>query len=132
MPRKALEIVRLHRRHPSAVEGELINRGFRWRDVGSKRFTWGDLIAIIDTMAWDSPIRRVVEPEWWQFGNPLYALLADIRDFSAVTAVKTPAPKGFGKKHLPDPVPRPGDNEGKKVHTATPVSFEQLDAEINW
>lgn len=83
-------------------------------------------------MAWDSPIRRAVEPEWWQFGDPNYALLADIRDFVGVIAVKTPAPKGFGKKHLPDPVPRPGDNEGKKVHTAEPVSFEQLDQEINW
>jgi len=48
---------------------------------------------VIDTLSWDSPIRKAVEPEWWQFGNPDYALLADIRDFLGVIAVKTPAPE---------------------------------------
>lgn len=91
-------------------------------------------MAVIDTLSWDSPIRKAVEPEWWQFGNPDYALLADIRDFLGVIAVKTPAPQKMSKKDLPDPIPRPGDkpNAKKKVYTAEPVSFEQLDRELNW
>lgn len=132
-PLKVIEIIRLHREYPSAVEAELINRGFRWRDVGTKRFTWGDLVAVIESISWDSPIRRAMDPEFFHFGNPEYALLADIRDFLGVIAVKTPTPKGMSKKHLPEPVPRPGDeSKNKKVYKAEPVSFAQLDQEINW
>lgn len=89
---------------------------------------------MIDTLAWDSPIRRAVEPDWWQFGDPNYSLLADIRDFLGVIAVKTPAPPKMKRKDLPEPVPRPGDEKktGKKVHAPEPVSFAQLDAELNW
>lgn len=90
-------------------------------------------MAVIETMPWDSPIRRVVEPEWWQYGDPNYALLADIRDFLGVVAVKTPTPKGMNKKHFPEPVPRPGaGDKNRKVHKAEAVSFAQLDSEINW
>lgn len=135
-PRKVFRLLSLRRKHREQVDFRLIEFGTRWRHVGvDPEWSWVDVLAIFDqaTLPYDHALLKVVDPEWWQFGDPNYSLLADIRDFSGVTAVKTTTPPRMTKKHFPPPVPRPGD-EGKtrKVHKAPAVSFEQLDAEINW
>lgn len=131
------QLARLRRTHRNQVDFRLIEFGGRWRNIGvDPDWSWVDVLAIFDqsTLPHDHALLKVIDPEWWQFGDPLYALLADVRDFSAVTAIKTPTPPKMKRKDLPEPIPRPGDEKksGKKVHTAVPVSFEQLDAEINW
>lgn len=76
---KIIGLLEAHEKHPEGVEASLIERGLRWRDVGSRRFTWEDAHAVISTLPWDSPLARQ-SVEGWEWGNPIHQLLAIIAE----------------------------------------------------
>ena len=76
---KILGLLEAHENHPEGFEASLIERGLRWRDVGSSRFTWEDAHAVIATLPWDSPLTRQAV-EGWEWGNPIHQLLALIAE----------------------------------------------------
>ena len=71
-------LIDLHDEHPSAFEATLITFGLRWRHAGTPDLLWSDLIALVDHLPWDAPLRRA-QPDW-QWGDPKYELLVTITE----------------------------------------------------
>lgn len=88
----------------------MIERGLRLRDLGSDRFRWSDLRAIVTHLPVESALIRVKEPERsrWGISEYLLAIIAD--SLRWLVWAKTPDAKR--KRNRPKPIPRPGD-EGK-------------------
>lgn len=106
--------------YPIAVEGELISRGLRIRDLGSERCTWSDLRAILYTAPPGSVIASCLGTPW---GTSDY-MLANVVDLLNAANWQ----RG-GDKHKPRPKPvkRPGENDDSvRVFGADPIAPESF------
>nr|DAQ26947.1 MAG TPA: protein of unknown function (DUF5361) [Caudoviricetes sp.] len=107
--------------HHVAVEGELIRRGLRIRDLGSERFTWSDLKAVIYTADPGSHLAAVLGAPW---GVADY-MMANVIDLLNAGNWQRGGNKNSPK---PKPVPRPGDkDESVKRFGADPIAPEAFD-----
>lgn len=98
-PGKVQGLVEAHDEHPEGFEAALIERGLRWRDVGTPDFTWGDCWAVISTLPWDSPLNRQSNPEWvWD--GPYTERLTILTEAAQHTSAKTPNWTKRQKRHL--------------------------------
>lgn len=123
---KITGLIALHAQHPAEVEATLIDKGLRWRDVGSVDFNWADAYAVLSTAAWDSPIARTRKD--WQWGNPLYELLVTIIEQTYNANVLVGNWSGAKQSNLLH-IPRPGeiDKHVTKL-TGTPESVDDINA----
>lgn len=99
-------LLALHDEHTEAVERDLIALGLRWRDVGSKRFTWADLRSIVHASQPGSAMYRAMTPESAGWSHSDY-LMADLYDAVAWNTFVTARVTG-SKSKKPKPYPRPG------------------------
>lgn len=88
--------------HHMAVEGELVRRGLRLRDVGSDRCTWSDLRAVIYTADPGSCLAAVLGAPW----SATEYLLANVADLLNAGNWQRGGDKSVRR---PKPMPRPGD-----------------------
>lgn len=80
--------------------------------MGSARFTWGDLFAVIRQSSRDTALFRSVNPETHEWGL-LELLVAEGTDAARVANWQ----RGNGKKSdYPKPIPRPGVKQ-PETHT---------------
>ena len=102
--------------HHMAVEGELIRRGLRLRDVGSDRCTWSDLRAMIYTAEPGSYLAAVLGAPW----AATEYMLANVVDLLNAGNWQR---GGDRRVRKPKPMPRPGDNnEAIQKFGADPVA----------
>ena len=107
--------------HYVAVEGELIRRGLRLRDLGSERFTWSDLKAIIYTADPGSHLAAALGAPW---------SVTDYMVANAVDLLNAGNWQRSGNKNAPKPKPiaRPGEkDESVKRFGADPIAPEAFD-----
>lgn len=107
--------------HYAAVEGELIRRGLRVRDLGSERFTWSDLKAVIYTADPGSHLAAVLGAPW---------AVADYMMANVVDLLNAGNWQRGGNKNSPKPKPikRPGEDEtGVKRFGADPIAPEAFE-----
>lgn len=107
--------------HGIAVEGELIRRGLRLRDLGSDRFTWSDLKAIIYTAEPGSVLAAALGAPW---GVAEY-MAANIIDLLNAGNWQRGGDRNAAR---PKAYPRPGEkDESVKVFGSEPIAPEQFD-----
>lgn len=108
--------------HRMAVEGELIRRGLRLRDVGSDCCTWSDLRAVIYTADPGSHLAAVLGVPW----AATEYLLANVVDLLNAGNWQRGGDKNARR---PKPMPRPGDNDKEArrfgADPIAPVDFEE-------
>lgn len=83
------------------------------RDLGSERFTWSDLRAILTNLPNDSAYWRKREPERSRWGVAEYMLAMIADSLRWLVWAKTEDAKRNRKR--PSPIPRPGDDQKKKA-----------------
>lgn len=107
--------------HYVAVEGELIRRGLRVRDLGSERFTWSDLKAVIYTADPGSHLAATLGAPW---GVNDY-MMANVVDLLSAGNWQRGGNKNAPK---PKPIARPGEkDDGVKRFGADPIAPEAFD-----
>lgn len=107
--------------HHMAVEGELIRRGLRLRDVGSDRCTWSDLRAIIYTADPGSYLAAVLGAPW----AATEYMLANVVDLLNAGNWQR---GGDRSARRPKPMPRPGDSdELAQKFGADPIAPEDFE-----
>lgn len=107
--------------HHMAVEGELIRRGLRLRDVGSDRCTWSDLRAMLYTADPGSYLAAVLGAPW----AATEYMLANVVDLLNAGNWQRGGNKSARK---PKPMPRPGDSSGStQVFGSDPVAPEDFE-----
>lgn len=107
--------------HHVAVEGELIRRGLRLRDVGSDRCTWSDLRAVIYTAKPGSYLAAVLGVPW-DASNYMLANVVDLLNAGNW--------QRGGDKNKPRPklVKRPGENDDSaQVFGSDPIAPEDFE-----
>ena len=111
----------------------MIERGLRWRDVGTRSFTWGDCWALISTLPYDAPLHRAENPQEWFWYNPMNDVLVGIFDaLGAIGATQARRPK-IKKTEIPKPTMRPWD-KSKDVEKlgSTPRPIADLNVLLGW
>jgi len=79
----------------------------RLRDLGSERFTWGDLLAIVRNRRPDSALGRALDPTDWYWHSVDAMLLSGIYD--TVRWLQWAQSKdGQKNRNRPEPLRRPG------------------------
>lgn len=107
--------------HHMAVEGELIRRGLRLRDVGSDRCTWSDLRAVVYTADPGSYLAAVLGVPW---GTSDY-MLANVVDLLNAGNWQRGGDKSRPK---PKSVQRPGEkDDSTQVFGADPIAPEDFE-----
>lgn len=107
--------------HHIAVEGELIHRGLRLRDVGSDRCTWSDLKAMIYTANPGSYLAAALGVPW---GTSDY-MLANVVDLLNAGNWQRGGDKN---KPRPKPVKRPGEkDDSAQVFGSDPIAPEDFE-----
>ena len=107
--------------HYVAVEGELICRGLRIRDLGSERFTWSDLRAIIYTANPGSQLAAVLGAPW----GVVEYMMANVVDLLSAGNWQRGGDKNASR---PRPIARPGEkDESVKRFGADPIAPEAFD-----
>lgn len=81
--------------------------------MGSDGFTWGDCVALVETLAWNDPLFRAANPDEWIWHDPARDPLVTILDLLMQINAKTPLPNKNMRGRLPNPVKRPWDVKGK-------------------
>lgn len=108
-PPKILELFRIHQQHQTAFEASLILRGLRWRDVGSRDFTWDDLWALVDNLSYGDPLMRAINGKDWWWYHPAVDHLVGIYDGIGQLAAVVSRRRGIKKSELPKVTLRPWD-----------------------
>jgi hypothetical protein len=101
--------------YPVAVEGELIRQGLRLRQLGSGRFTWSDLRAVLYTVTPGSPLGVALGLPW---GGVEY-MLANVVDLLAAANWQRGGDKRVKK---PKPIKRPHEKDDKQTFGAEPIA----------
>ncbi|MBV7412290.1 hypothetical protein ACUIAC_01055 [Dermabacteraceae bacterium P13138] len=119
---KIFGLIQQHEQYPEAFEATLIQAGLRWRDVehpspARRADAWTDILAVISSCAWDSPLARK-QPDW-QWGNPFYELTALIAEVLHSISLRTPN-KTKARQQDVLRIPRPG--ERTKLGDALPLA----------
>lgn len=130
---KIQEVIRLHDEYPAAVEASLIGAGLRWRavdDLSPRRRleAWEDITAALETLAYDAPLRRAMDPEFWFWQDPVFQYVALIAEGVSAIAAKQP---NYTKASRRDflKVKRPGDSSKQsKTIGSTAMPLAELDA----
>lgn len=107
--------------HHMAVEGELIRRGLRLRDVGSDRCTWSDLKAVIYTAEPGSYLAAVLGVPW----AATEYMLANVVDLLSAGNWQRGGDKSARR---PKPMPRPGERgDSTQVFGEDPIAPEDFE-----
>ncbi|MEX3609769.1 hypothetical protein VVR12_01815 [Rothia sp. LK2588] len=106
---KILGVYELHEEYPYAVEARLIQCGLRWDEAGTKRTTWGDILAVIETEPEDGPIHRARRPDSWHWHTLHYNQLQTIAEELATLITFTGNQSGAKARDLPHRAERPWD-----------------------
>lgn len=130
---KIQEVIRLHDEYPSAVEASLIGAGLRWRSVESSSprrrvEAWADITAVLESLPYDAPLRRAMDPEFWFWQDPAFQYVALIAEGVSAIAAKQP---NYTKASRRDflKVKRPGDSSKQsKTIGSTAMPLAELDA----
>lgn len=107
-----LGLFRLLTEHEGAIRYDLLSLGLRLDDLGTKRLTWVDLLAVLTNLPPGSAVARARHGEFatWTAETHLLALIADVlRAANWQRASKGPRPK---------PVPRPKDPAQQQLSAA--------------
>ena len=130
---KILELLRLHKEHPTAFEASLIDRGLRWRDVASEDFTWADCWAVVEHLPFNDPLVRAVGGANWWWGHPAMDYLVGIYDgLGQIAAVVSRRP-GIKKSEIPKPTLRPWDkSRDTEVLKVKPSKLSDLRKLLGW
>lgn len=106
--------------YPVAVEGELIRQGLRLRQLGSDRFTWSDLRAVLYTVTPGSPLGVALGLPW---GGVEY-MLANVVDLLAAANWQRGGDKRIKK---PKPIKRPHEkDDDRQTFGAEPVAASEF------
>lgn len=90
------------------MDADLIPHGLRVRDLGNGRFTWGDLLALIQHRPRGSALSRALDPRAeWSVTDYLLANAADALAWLVWAKTKD----GSKNRNRPKPIPRPGSVE---------------------
>ena len=129
-------LIEVHEEHTTAVEATLIVAGLRWRaleDPVSTGTDWGDVLAVLETAAWDSPIRRAVNPKDWPWGNPERDLHAGIVDELRFLRAQVGNLSGVKQHQLPTPIPRPHSGGAQtEVVDRQEATLDEIDRMLGW
>ena len=107
--------------HHMAVEGELIRRGLRIRDVGSDRCTWSDLRAVIYTADPGSYLAAAMGVPW----AATEYLLANIVDLLNAGNWQRGGDRSVRR---PKPMPRPGEkDDSAQVFGSDPIAPDDFE-----
>lgn len=111
----------------------MIERGLRWRDVGTRSFTWGDCYAVIAALPYDAPLLRAENPKEWFWFHPMNDVLVGIYDALAITSATQAQRPKIKKSDIPKPTLRPWD-KSKDVEKLgnTPRPIDELNALLGW
>lgn len=122
----------LRHRHPEAFDATLLERGFRFADVGSC-LTWWDLHAIFSTAPYDSPIQRALNPKDWWWANPVNEIIVGLFESNQMLLAVAERRQGIKRSELPKPVPRPWDvsTNTEKIGDK-PMPLHELRKAIGW
>lgn len=126
-------LIDLHDEHPDAFEATLIERGLRYRDVGSADFTWADMHAVIATLAYDSPLMRAVNGGDWFWYGPYSDLLAGIYDAAAAGTATQAQRQKIKSSEVPKPLIRPWQKRKEVSKLGNkPRLLSELDKLLGW
>lgn len=99
-----LGLVDLLNEYESAITYDCLSIGMRLIQLGTQKFTWGELLAIVQHSPHISALNRAMNPDEWMWDTTNH-LLADIDDQLHVANWQ----RGSGKKKdFPKPIKRPG------------------------
>lgn len=131
--REFLELIRLHREHPVAFEASLIERGLRWRDVGSVRFTWADCWAVISTLPYDAPLMKAINGKDWWWYHPVVDYVVGIFDSLLVLVSVVDRRHGVKRSEIPKRTVRPWDKQKEsEVIKVKPSSLSDMAKRLGW
>ena len=120
-------LIELHRDHPEPLEALLIGQGLRWRDVGTRQFTWGDCLALVAVAPHDSALVRATVPDW-RWADPHYELLVMIAEATTNSHVVEHSGRQVSSRDLLH-VPRPGEiTKTVERFGNNPIPLAELDA----
>lgn len=114
----------LHEQHPEPVEHELIRLGLRWRDLGTPRLSWRDLLVIVREAPRDSAITRALDPDAYL---AISRWLEGLSYLLQVANVQRGNASGARKHDFPDP-PSWASDEEVTTFGSGPVSIEDMAA----
>lgn len=128
-----LSLIDLHREHPAAFEASLIERGLRWREIGSERFDWADLHAVISNLPYDDPLMRAMNPKTWFWFHPMNDIIAGIFDRVGLMAAVVERRQKIKRADVPKPLVRPWDKQKdvKKIGDK-PVPIDDMRRLLGW
>lgn len=88
---------------------------------------------MLEHAAWDSPIRRAMNPKDWPWGDPSRDLLAGIVDELRWLRAQTGNPSGVKQHQLAEPIPRPGggSDQAGAIETGE-APLEEIDRILGW
>lgn len=107
--------------------------GLRWRSVESssprrRLEAWADITAVLESLPYDAPLRRAMDPEFWFWQDPAFQYIALIAEGVSAIAAKQP---NYTKASRRDflKVKRPGDSSKQsKTIGSTAMPLAELDA----
>lgn len=119
------------------MEATLIQAGLRWRDLDAPVSTgtdWGDVVAAVWCCPWDAPIRKVLEPKDWVWGDPSRDLLAGVVDELRNLRAQVGNLSKVQVSQMPKPIPRPASSSGSgdgQIETGE-ATLAEIDALLGW
>jgi hypothetical protein len=130
---KILGLIALHADHTTAFEASLIERGLRWRDVGTERLDWADLDAVVEWLPYDAPLPRAINGKEWFWYHPIADLIAGAVDRLGLISAVVSRRDRIKKTEIPNPIPRPWDKEKRiKKIGSTPMPLRALRDRLGW
>lgn len=114
----------LHKDNPEAVESVFLDLGFRWHQLGSRDFLYGEAFVIVRTQINDplSLLHRLLNPTDWYWDDPNYNMLVAILNGVNATASRTPPPS----KNYKDPEPFKRPKKKAKVDDSLLMSETEI------
>ena len=95
-----LSLWELYDEHPEAVEYEFISLGLRWRDVGSKKLTWGDARVILNEAPSTGALARAKFPAYHEYERRGFDMILYLLN---ILIVKTANSARAKKSDFPSP-----------------------------
>lgn len=102
----------------------MIERGLRWRNVGSAQFTWSDCWAVMHTLPFDAPLKRFQEPDEWFWAHPMTDWFAVMTEESMLHAGILKKKHKVSAKKMPH-IKRPWEKTKEKLK-ATAMGVNEL------